>query len=320
LEYSVCVFNLIMNMKKEKLIIIGSGPAGLTAALYAARAELKPVVFEGKEPGGQLMGTTDIENFPGVADGTTGPSLMVRMREQAQKFGTETKFETIEKVDFSDPLDLKLWSNEHEYHAECVIIATGAAARWLNLGKGEEKYKGKGYTACATCDGAFFRDKVVAVVGGGDSACEEATFLTKFAKKVYLIHRRDTLNASKPMQQRVFDNANVEILWNKNVTDLRGDPVLQKVELTDSVDGSTSELELDGLFMAIGRIPNTKFLEGHLDIGRGGYLEVIENTKSKIPSVFIAGDCSDPHYQQAIMAAGMGCAASLDAEHYLTTK
>lgn len=307
-------------MTKEKLIIIGSGPAGLTAALYSARAELSPLVFEGKEPGGQLMGTTEIENFPGVADGTTGPSLMTRMREQAQKFGARTQFETIEKVDFSDPLDLKLWTKDKEYHAESVIVSTGAAARWLNLGKGEDKYKGKGYTACATCDGAFFRDKVVAVVGGGDSACEEATFLTKFAKKVYLIHRRKELSASKPMQQRVFDNPNVEIIWNKNVTDLRGDPVLQKVELTDSDDKTLSELTLDGLFMAIGRTPNTKFLEGHLDIGRGGYLEILENTKTKVPSVFIAGDCSDPHYQQAIVAAGMGCKASLDAEHYLMNK
>lgn len=309
-------------MQKEKLIIIGSGPAGLTAGIYTARAELSPLIFEGENPGGQLMGTTEIENFPGVAEGTMGPGLMNRMREQAKSFGARTEFKKIEKVDFSDPKDLKLWSGEHEYHTEAVIIATGASARWLNLGKGEEKYWGKGYTACATCDGAFFRNKVVAVVGGGDSACEEAMFLTRFASKVYQIYRgpKEQMRASKPMQQRVFENEKIEMIFNENVTDLRGEGKLESVELTNSDTGATSELKIDGLFMAIGHNPNTKIFEGQLDLHENKYLKVENNTKSKVPSVFIAGDCADWKYRQAITAAGYGCMAGLEVERYLAEK
>lgn len=306
-------------MKKEKLIIIGTGPAGLTAALYASRADLQPLLFEGKEPGGQLMGTTEIENFPGVPTGTTGPSLITRVKEQAQTFGTRFAFETVEKVDFSDPKALKLWTDGNSYEAQAVIVATGASARWLHLGQGEEKYWGKGYTACATCDGAFFRDKTVAVVGGGDSACEEAHFLTKFCKKVYLIHRRDELRASKPMQKKVLEHEKIEILWNKAVTKLEGENKLEAVELSDTVEKNTSSLKIEGLFMAIGHNPNTKFLEGHLEFQDKGYLKVKNHTRSNVKSVFIAGDCADHRYRQAITAAGMGCMAALDAEHYLSS-
>jgi thioredoxin reductase (NADPH) len=309
-------------MQKEKLIIIGSGPAGLTAGIYTARAELKPLIFEGEEPGGQLMGTTEIENFPGVGKGTTGPVLMNRMREQAKSFGARTEFKKIDRVDFSDANNLKLWSGEEEYSAESVIVATGASARWLGLNKGEEKFWGKGYTACATCDGAFFRDKVVAVVGGGDSACEEAMFLTRFASKVYQIYRgpQEKMRASKPMQQRVLENEKIEMIFSENVTDLRGDMKLESVELTNSDTKETSELKIDGLFMAIGHNPNTGIFEGQLDLHDNKYLKVENNTHSKVPSIFIAGDCSDWHYRQAITASGYGCMAGLEAERYLAEK
>ena len=309
-------------MQKEKLIIIGSGPAGLTAGIYTARAELQPLIFEGENPGGQLMGTTEIENFPGVPEGTMGPGLMNRMREQAKSFGARTEFKRIDKVDFSDENNLKLWSGEEEFSAESVIVATGASARWLGLNKGEEKFWGKGYTACATCDGAFFRDKVVAVVGGGDSACEEAMFLTRFASKVYQIYRggQEKMRASKPMQQRVFENKKIEMVFNENVTDLRGEGKLESVELTNSETQAISKLKIDGLFMAIGHNPNTGIFDGHLDLHDNKYLKVENNTKSKVPSVFIAGDCSDWHYRQAVTAAGYGCMAGLEAEKYLSEK
>ncbi len=307
-------------MKKEKCIILGSGPAGLTAAIYTARANLSPLVFEGSAPGGQLMGTTEVENFPGFPEGIVGPQLINNMREQATKFGARTEFKNIDKVDFSDPKNLKLYVGEEEFITETVIIATGASARWLNLDKGEEKYWGKGYTACATCDAAFFKEKTVAVVGGGDSACEEAMFLTRFASKVYLLHRRDTLRASEPMIKRVKENEKIEIIWNTGVSDLRGEPTLSSVELTDTQTQETSELKIDGLFMAIGHTPNTKFLEGHIDLGKGGYVDVTDHTRTNIPSVFVAGDVSDHHYQQAITAAGVGCQAAIDVESFLMEK
>lgn len=307
-------------MTKEKLIIIGTGPAGLTAAIYAARAELAPLVFEGIEPGGQLMGTSDVENFPGFPEGIVGPKLMNNIRTQATRFGATISFKTVDKVDFSDSKKLKLWSGTEEFVTESVIIATGASALWLPLGETGEKYKGKGYSACATCDGAFFKDKIVAVVGGGDSALEEANFLTRFASKVYLIHRRDEFRASKPLQKRVMENEKIEILWNKSVTDMKGEPALQTVELTDSQTGEKSELELNGLFVAIGHSPNTKFLGKALELDDRGFIKVENHTRTHIPSVFVAGDVSDPHYQQAITAAGAGCMAALDVERYLAEK
>ena len=305
---------------KEKCIILGSGPAGLTAAIYAARADMNPLVFEGDAPGGQLLQTTEVENFPGFREGILGPTLMNEMREQAKRFGARTVYKKVTKTDFSDPENLKCWVDDECYETETVIIATGAQAKWLNLGKGEEKYWGKGYTACATCDGAFFRGKTVAVVGGGDSACEEAHFLTRFAEKVYLIHRRKELRASKPMQKRVLEHEKIEMIWNQNVTELRGEPNLKSVELTETDTGETSELELDGLFVAIGHTPNTSIFEGQLEMKENGYLVATNNTRTSIPSVFVAGDVSDDHYRQAITAAGMGCMAALDLEHYLVSK
>ena len=307
-------------MSKHRLLIIGSGPAGLTAGIYASRAELAPIIFEGKAPGGQLMGTTEVENFPGFSKGIMGPQLIHEMREQAKRFGSEVRMETVESVDFSDADNLKVTTNKETYEAEAVILATGASAKWLNLGKGEEKYWGRGYTACATCDGAFFKDKTVAVVGGGDSACEEAHFLTRFASKVYMILRRDEFRASKPMQKRVLQHEKIEVIHNSQVTDLRGDPTLKSLELTSTVDESTSELEVDGRFMAIGHHPNTEVFADFIDLQPNNYFEVQDDVKSNIPSVFIAGDCSDWKYRQAITAAGYGCMAALEAERYLSEK
>lgn len=306
-------------MQHEKLVIIGSGPAGLTAAIYAARADLNPLVLEGRQPGGQLMGTTEIENWPGATEGMTGPMLMNMLREQAQKFGARTEYKYVEKVDFSNPDALHLWLGEEEIIADSVIIATGASARWLDLGKGEERFFGKGYSACATCDGAFFRGKTVVVVGGGDSACEEATFLTKFATKVYLLVRRDELRASKPMQQRVFDNPNIEVIWNTAPSDLKGENKLEAVELTDTQTGEVTNLPVDGIFVAIGHTPNTGFLGDNVELDRG-FIKIHDHTKTNVPGVFVGGDVADPHYQQAVVAAGSGCKAALDAEAYLAEK
>ena len=305
-------------MNKEKMIIIGSGPAGLTAAIYAARADLSPLVFEGTTPGGQLTGTTELENFPGFPEGIMGPEMMNRMRKQAKKFGAKTVMKTIDKVDFSEEKNLKLWSGDQEYSAETVIIATGASARWPNLGKNEDRFRGKGYSSCATCDGAFFRGKIVGVVGGGDTACEEADFLTKFAEKVYLIYRgpREKMRASLPMQKRVFKNKKIKVILNENVTDLKGEMLLEEVELTNSESREISELKLNGLFVAIGNTPNTKFLDEAIEL-ENGFIKVHGKSKTNIPSVFVAGDVSDPHYKQAIIAAGHGCVASLDAQEYL---
>lgn len=311
-------------MQKQKLVIIGSGPSGLTAAIYAARADLSPLVFEGSNPGGQLMGTSDIENFPGFPEGIMGPTLMNHMRQQAQNFGATTLTKSIDRVDFSDEKNLKLWSGDEGFEAESVIIATGASARWLDfMGDkdkqiyNEKKYWGKGYTACATCDGAFFRNKVVCVMGGGDSACEEAHFLTKFATKVYLVHRRDELRASKPMQKRVMEHEKIEILWNKNISDIYGEKIVEGIELTDSVTGEVTKQDLSAVFVAIGHIPNTNFLENQIELLPNKFIKVENHTRTNILSVFVAGDVSDHHYQQAITAAGSGCMAAMDAESYL---
>ena len=306
-------------MQHEKLVIIGSGPAGLTAAIYAARADLNPLVLEGKQPGGQLMGTTEIENWPGATEGLTGPILMNNLREQAKKFGARTEFKYAERVNFSNPDELRLWIGEEEITADTVIIATGASARWLDLGKGEERFWGKGYSACATCDGAFFREKTVAVVGGGDSACEESMFLTKFATKVYQLVRRDEMRASKPMIQRVMDNPKIEVIWNTAPIDLKGENKLEAVELKDRVSGEMKDLPIDGLFVAIGHNPNTEFLGEQIELDRG-FIKIHDHTKTNVPSVFVGGDVADPHYKQAVVAAGSGCKAALDVEAYLSEK
>ena len=316
--YSAHVYMSQNLMNHQKLVIIGSGPAGLTAAIYAARAELAPIILEGKHPGGQLMETTHVENFPGFPDGIMGPELIMNMRKQAVKFGADARMETAVSVDFSDPKKLIVTTEKETYSAESVILSTGASARWLGLGKGEEKYWGKGYTACATCDGAFFRNKIVGVVGGGDSACEEASFLTRFAGKVHMFVRSDQWRASKPMIKRVMENPKIEIHMQRSVVDLYGETVLEGVMLQNNEMMEVEKFALHGLFMAIGHKPNTDVFKDFVPVDNKGYFDVQGDTGSGIESVFIAGDCGDWHYRQAITAAGYGCMAALDAEKYLT--
>ncbi len=302
--------------KHYKVIIIGSGPAGLTAAIYTSRAGFNPLVLEGDQPGGQLTITTEVENFPGFPSGITGPQLMDDMREQAKKFGAQVQFESATKVDLSQrPFTVE--GEEAAYTADTIIISTGASARWLGI-ESEQKYMGKGVSACATCDGFFYKEKDVIVVGGGDSALEEATFLTKFAKKVYIVHRRDEFRASKIMVKKGEENPKVEFLFNKVVDEITGDDFVTGVKLKDTVSGEISELAVDGVFMAIGHIPNTKLFEGQLDLDETGYIKTVPgSTKTNIEGVFACGDVQDKIYRQAITAAGSGCMAALDAEHYL---
>lgn len=311
-----------------KLAIIGTGPAGYTAAIYSARANLAPVVFEGAQPGGQLTITTEVENFPGFKEGILGPSLMDSMREQALRFGTEIRPETIVKADLaSRPFHLS--SDQGEYTCDALIIATGASARWMGLGKDEElSRKGGGVSACATCDGFFYRGKEIAVVGGGDTALEEATFLSKFASKVTVIHRRDKLRASKAMQERVFRNEKIHFAWNKVVAEIQtqvrilpsgeNTEKIRALRLKDVVSGEFSELVIDGLFVAIGHKPNTELFRGQLLMDEAGYLEVEKgSTRTGVEGVFAAGDVQDHTYRQAITASGSGCMAAIDAERWL---
>ena len=305
----------------RKTIIIGSGPAGLTAAIYAARASLAPLVIEGEpsstsdQPGGQLMLTTEVENFPGWPEGIMGPELMGRLKEQAARFGADFVTEKVTKVDFSQR-PFRVWVRDTEHRAESVIVATGAQSLMLDLPR-ESELIGHGVSTCATCDGFFFRNQEIAVVGGGDSAIEEATFLTKFASKVHLIVRRDQLRASRIMQQRAMDNPKMEIVWNSQVTALHGESSLSGVTLTHK-DGSTSELPVTGLFIAIGHKPNTGIFTGVLDMEDSGYLLTREgSTWTNIPGVFACGDVQDHVYRQAITAAGSGCMAAIDCERWL---
>jgi len=311
-----------MSEKKHlKVIIIGSGPAGFTAAIYAARANLNPIMFEGSQPGGQLTITTEVENYPGFPDGIQGPEMMDMFRKQAQRFGTECIFKEVTKVDFSKR-PFKLEVEDDVYTADSVIIATGATARLLDL-PNRDKYMGYGVSACATCDGFFFKEQEVAVVGGGDSAMEEATFLTKFAKKVTVIHRRDELRASKIMQDRAFKNPKIEFIWDSTVVDVDGEqknghPALTKVKIKNLKTGEEYVKPFNGLFFAIGHIPNTKIFEGQLDMDENGYIITQpKSTKTNIPGVFASGDAQDNYYRQAITAAGTGCMAAIDAERFL---
>ena len=304
------------------VIIIGSGPAGLTAAIYAARANLNPLVIEGEpsstsdQPGGQLMLTTDVENFPGFPDGIMGPELMLNFRAQAVRFGAEFLTEKVTRVDFSER-PFRVWVHDREFRADAVIVSTGARSLMLGL-EAEAKLLGHGLSTCATCDGFFFRGHDIAVVGGGDSAVEEATFLTKFADKVTLIHRRDELRASKIMQDRAFSNPKIEFLWNHTVTDILGEHTVQGIEVTSTVDGSTSTLPVTGVFVAIGHRPNTDLFAGVLDMDENGYLTTQPNSSyTNIPGVFACGDVQDHVYRQAITAAGSGCMAAIDAERWL---
>ena len=299
------------------LAIIGSGPAGYTAGIYASRASLKPVLFEGLESGGQLMLTTDVENYPGFDSGIMGPDLMQIFKKQAERFGTEIKTETINSIKKIDG-GFSLESAKETYEFKSVIISSGASAKWLDI-KGEKELQGHGVSACATCDGFFFKEKEVIVVGGGDSAMEEALFLTKFATKVYIVHRRDSFRASKIMQDRVLGNDKIEVLWNKEVTEIHGSESVESVSLSDTKDGSSSEVNIDGVFMAIGHTPNVDFLAGLVELDEKGYVKTgfTTETSTSVPGVFAAGDVADSIYRQAVTAAGTGCQAAIDAERWL---
>ncbi|KAB1502816.1 thioredoxin-disulfide reductase [Corynebacterium sp. 320] len=300
------------------VIIVGSGPAGYTAAVYAARAELKPLVFEGIEYGGLLMQTTEVENFPGFRDGIMGPNLMEEMRAQAERFGADLRSEDIEKMDLSGDIK-KVWAYGEEYQARAVILATGAEPRYLGV-PGEQEMLGRGVSACATCDGFFFKDKKIAVIGGGDSAMEEADFLTKFGQSVTIIHRREEFRASKIMLERAKDNPKISFITNAKVVEVLGDGAVQRLKLEDTVTGEQREVEMDAMFVAIGHDPRTSVFDGQVDLQDNGYVKVDEpSTRTNVPGVFAAGDLVDSHYQQAITAAGSGCRAALDAEHYLAS-
>lgn len=305
----------------REVIIIGSGPAGYTAAIYAARAQLNPLMIASSvEPGGELMKTTEVENFPGFPEGLMGPDLMANFQAQAERFGTEILFDDVVEVDLRGPVKKVKTGGGLEFEAKSVILATGAAYRELGLPK-EKELSGHGVSWCATCDGFFFRDKVIAVVGGGDSAMEEANFLTKFASKVYVIHRRESLKASKIMQKRSFDNPKIEFIWNSAVSELKGDAKLSGVVLENTQTGEKSELALEGLFIAIGNDPRVWLVENQVELTADRFIKVEgRSSKTSLPGVFACGDVIDPTYRQAITAAGSGCVAALDAEHYLSSK
>jgi thioredoxin reductase (NADPH) len=299
----------------ERVVIIGSGPAGLTAAIYAARAGLQPVMIEGSQAGGQLMLTTEVENYPGFPDGVMGPEMMQLFRQQAERF--ETRFVTadVTRVDFSER-PFGIWVGDDEYRADAVILSTGASARWLEV-PGEERLRGHGVSACATCDGFFFRDREIVVVGGGDSAMEEALFLTKFASKVTIIHRRDEFRASNIMAQRAIDHPKIEVMWDSVVEEILGEDTVRGVRVRNVKTDAVDDFAAEGVFMAIGHDPTTALFKGQVDLDDQGYLVTYENTTTSVPGVFGAGDVVDHTYRQAITAAGTGCQAAIDAERWL---
>ena len=304
----------------REVIIIGSGPAGFTAGIYTARAGLNPLLIASSvEIGGELMKTTEVENFPGFPEGLQGPELMAHFQAQAERFGTEVMYEDVVEVDLKGDIKIVKTGNGETHEAKTVILATGAAYRELGLPR-EKELSGHGVSWCATCDGFFFREKTIAVVGGGDSAMEEANFLTRFASKVYLIHRRDTFKASKIMQDRAMANPKIEIIWNTEIAELKGATNLEAVTLRNTVDGSTKDMDLDGLFIAVGNDPRVWLVENQIELTAEKFIKVEgRSSKTSLPGVFACGDVIDPTYRQAITAAGSGCVAALDAEHYLTS-
>ncbi len=304
-------------MESKEVVIIGSGPAGYTAAIYASRADLAPLIIEGSEPGGQLTTTTDVENFPGFADGVMGPELMQSMKKQAERFGTQFLSTFVKSVDFSKRPFKITCENGDEFKAQTVIISTGASAKYLGL-PNEKELIGKGVSACATCDGFFYRDQIVHVVGGGDTAMEEAMFLSKFAKKVTIVHRRDSFRASKPMQQRVFDNPKIDVLWDHSVSEIIADNSgVTSIKVTNTKTNEETIRETNGLFMGIGHKPNTDFLEGQVTLDDHGFIITKGHPDTNIPGVFACGDVQDSYYRQAISAAGSGCMAAIRAERYI---
>jgi len=311
----------IENVEKVRCLIIGSGPAGYTAAIYASRANLKPVLYTGMEMGGQLTTTTDVDNYPGYPDGVTGPEMMEQFKKQAERFGTDVRFGLATDTDFSGDKHKVTIDNNKQIEADTVIIATGATARYLGL-EAEKKYAGMGVSACATCDGFFYRQKDVAVVGGGDTAAEEATYLAGLCNKVYMIVRRNVLRASKAMQEKVMNTSNIEILWEHQAVDLFGENGVEGAVLVKKKGTPQEEIvrvKIDGFFLAIGHTPNSDIFKKYIDTDETGYIKTIPGTsKTNIPGVFAAGDVQDPHYRQAVTAAGSGCMAAIDAERYLS--
>ncbi|MBI8999823.1 thioredoxin-disulfide reductase [Corynebacterium sp. CCM 9185] len=300
------------------VIIVGSGPAGYTAAIYAARAELKPLVFEGIEYGGSLMTTTEVENYPGFAEGIMGPELMEQMRTQAERFGADLRQELVDKMELGGDIK-KVWVGDEEFAARTVILAMGAAPRYLGV-PGEQQLLGRGVSSCATCDGFFFRDQDIAVIGGGDSAMEEALFLTRFASSVTIVHRREEFRASAIMEERARANDKIRFLINKVVTRVEGEQKVTGLELADTVSGENSRLDVAAMFVAIGLDPRSEMVSGQIDCDPAGYVTVEQpSSRTSIPGVFACGDLVDSHYQQAVTAAGSGCRAAIDTEHFLTT-
>lgn len=308
------------NVERIKCLIIGSGPAGYTAAIYASRANLAPVLYTGKEPGGQLTITNDVENYPGYPNGIMGPQMMEDFKNQALRFGTDIRYELIDKVDFSSTPH-KVWSETgHEMHADSVIIATGASAKWLGL-ESEQRLMNKGVSACAVCDGFFFRGQEVAIVGAGDTAAEEATYLAKLCKKVHLLVRRDEMRASKIMQERVFKTENLEVHWNSETEEILGEEGVEGARIKNTVTGETTVLPVTGFFVAIGHKPNTDLFEGWIDMDSNKYIKAVPGRSlTNVEGVFACGDAQDHIYRQAVTAAGTGCMAALDAERYLSNK